>query len=145
MNELLIVPCGIETCKQTHVSSTSLTLLIVPCGIETQSAASGGGKPPPPFNRTLWNWNLRYTRIIAVGFSLLIVPCGIETAKFFSSMSWSKAFNRTLWNWNLIIGKWYYYPTWSFNRTLWNWNRLSITVVILRHPLLIVPCGIETW
>ena len=71
---LLIVPYGIETCKQLQTKRDRY-LLIVPYGIET---TSGKGQ--------------------TVKSTLLIVPYGIETLYGLSEGSETLTFNRTLWN-----------------------------------------------
>ncbi len=94
------------------------------------------------FNRTLWNWNVRFSSISLNALSFnrtlwnwntMCKPASIRLV----------AFNRTLWNWNTKCGKCIECRK-AFNRTLWNWNFMKILGLPGDTFLLIVPYGIET-
>ena len=95
--QLLIVPCGIETCRRRCSSRHPHPLLIVPCGIETEHAhfyfRPSGLLIVPCGIETRTGRGCRYEHR-----RLLIVPCGIETSKGRDELYLYIPFNRTLWN-----------------------------------------------
>ena len=75
VDNLLIVPYGIETADGVRLHQASGLLLIVPYGIETDLKTKPQDIP-----------------------KLLIVPYGIETRSYSPSIPHAATFNRTLWN-----------------------------------------------